>query len=97
MLPQGPAKDDEAVSVAAAAAQVEIAQARPRRISWGRLPRRVFDIDMQHCPNCGAGAMKIIAALLEQPVIQKILNHLGLEPQPPSQGRAREPGRHFAT
>jgi hypothetical protein len=30
-------------------------QGRPGRISWARLLKRVFDIDMQHCPNCGAG------------------------------------------
>ncbi len=29
--------------------------ARPHRISRARLLKRVFDIDMQHCPNCGAG------------------------------------------
>jgi hypothetical protein len=39
---------------------------------------------MQHCPNCGAGELKIIAAILERPVIEKILTHLGLDPQPPS-------------
>jgi hypothetical protein len=51
----------------------------------------VFDIDMQHCPNCGAGELKIIAAILERPVIQKILHHLGLDPQPPPKGPARQP------
>ena len=30
---------------------------------------------MEHCPNCG-GELKIIAAILEQPVIEKILTHL---------------------
>ena len=44
---------------------------------------------MQHCPNCGAGELKIIAATLQWPVIQKILDHLGLDPQPPPEGRAR--------
>jgi hypothetical protein len=39
---------------------------------------------MQHCPNCGGGELKIIAAILERPVIEKILGHLGLDPQPPS-------------
>ena len=33
---------------------------------------------MAHCPNCG-GQLKIIAAILEQPVIEKILTHLGLQ------------------
>ena len=59
-------------------------QARPHRISWARLLKRVFDIDTQRCPNCGGGELKIIAAILERPVIEKILSHLGLDPQPPS-------------
>lgn len=54
-----------------------------------------FDIDMQHCPNCGAGELKIIATILERPVIVKILSHLGLDPQPPPKGRAREAGQDF--
>jgi hypothetical protein len=45
---------------------------------------------MQHCPNCVGGELKIIAAILERPVIEKILTHLGLDPQPPPRGRARE-------
>lgn len=44
---------------------------------------------MQHCPNCGAGERRIIATILERPVIQKILSHPGLDPQPPK-GRAHE-------
>ena len=33
---------------------------------------------MEHCPNDGS-ELKIIAATLEQPVIEKILTHLGLQ------------------
>ena len=51
---------------------------------------------MQHCPNCGAGELKIIAAILERPVIEKILTHLGLDAQPPPRGRARQAGHDFA-
>src|SRR5215469_18735255 len=29
------------------------AQGAPARISWARLLKRVFDIDVEHCPNCG--------------------------------------------
>ena len=36
-------------------------QGAPARISWARLLKRVFDVDVEHCPNCG-GALKIIAA-----------------------------------
>ena len=51
--------------------------------------KRVFGIDMQRCPNCGASELKIISAILGRPVIEKILTHLGLDPQPPPGGRAR--------
>jgi hypothetical protein len=65
-------------------------------MNGAHLLTRVFDIDMQHCPNCGAGELKIIAAILERPVIEKILTHLGLDPQPPPRGRAREAGHDIA-
>lgn len=42
-----------------------------------QLPMRFFDIDMQHCPNWGSGELKIIPAIPDQPVIEKILLHLG--------------------
>ena len=98
VVPQGPPEDEEPASEAVTAAEcdVEHARALPGRISWARLLKRVFDIDMQHCPNCGAGELKIIAAILERPVIEKILSHLGLDPQPPPKGRAREAGQDFA-
>ena len=99
MVPQGPPAQEQPATEAAAAAEceVEALQALPNRISWARLLKRVFDIDMQHCPNCAAGELKIIAAILERPVIEKILTHLGLDPQPPPRGRAREVGQDFAT
>ena len=52
---------------------------------------------MQHCPNCGAGELKIIAAILERPEIEKILTHLGLNPQLPPRGRAVRSGKTDAT
>ncbi len=99
VVPQGPPAQEQPATEAAAAAecpdecQVETFQARPHRISWARLLKRVFDIDMQTCPNCGAGELKIIAAILDRPVIEKMLTHLGLDPQPPPRGRAREAGQ----
>src|SRR5262249_8227337 len=30
------------------------AQSAPAFMSWARLLKRVFDIDIEHCPNCGA-------------------------------------------
>ena len=95
VVPQGPPvqAQEAAEGAATAECEVETALARPHRISWARLLKRVFDIDMQHCPNCGAGELKIIAAILERQVIEKILTHLGLDPQPPPRGRAREAGQ----
>ena len=52
------------------------------------LIQRVFEIDMEHCPNCG-GELKIIAAILEQPVIEKIFPHLGLQARAPPRAPAR--------
>ena len=45
-------------------------------------------LDLEHCPNCG-GELKIIAAILEAPVIEKILKHLGLQARAPPRGPAR--------
>jgi hypothetical protein len=95
VVPQVPPAQAQATteSTVVAECEVETDQARPHRICWARLLKRVFDIDMQHCPNCGAGELKIIAAILERPVIEKILTHLGLDPQPPPRGRARDAGQ----
>jgi hypothetical protein len=59
-----------------------------QRVSWAKLLMRVFEIDMEHCPNCG-GELKLTAATLEQPVIEKILNHVGLQAQAPPRAPAR--------
>jgi hypothetical protein len=97
VVPQGPEVQEQATEVAAAGeCEIETGQARPHRISWARLLKRVFHIDVQHCPNCGAGELKIIAAILERPVIEKILKHLGLEPQPPPKTPTRELVPHHA-
>ncbi len=60
----------------------------PARLSWARLLKRVFDIDLEHCPQCG-GALKIIAAIVEPPVIARILAHLGLPTRAPPRSPAR--------
>ena len=58
------------------------------RISWARLLKRVFDIDIEQCPHCG-GALKIIAAILEKAAITKILDHLGLPARAPPRAPAQ--------
>jgi hypothetical protein len=57
-------------------------------ISWARLLRRVFGLDMERCPNCG-GQVKVIAAIEEPGTIKKIMTHLGLSPHPPPRDPAR--------
>ncbi|HSV48204.1 MAG TPA: hypothetical protein VLJ58_20605 [Ramlibacter sp.] len=44
--------------------------------------QRAFDVNLELCPNCGDERV-ISAAILVRPMIEKILKHLGLEPQPP--------------
>ena len=63
----------------------------PARISWARLLKRVFAIDIEHCPHCG-GPLTIIAAIVDPIVIAKILTHLGLSARAPP----RSPAQHFA-
>ena len=58
------------------------------RMSWARLLKRAFDIDIEHCPHCG-GTLKIIAAIEDPAVITKILAHLGLPPRAPPRIPAR--------
>ena len=71
------------------------AQGAPARMSWARLLKRVFDIDIDHCPNCG-GNLKIIAVLTSRraaiedpPVIVRILTHLGLPTRAPPRAPAQ--------
>ena len=76
VVPQEPETPAQATPPAECDAKSE--HDRPVRLSWAKLLKRVFEIDMEHCPNCG-GELKTIAANLEQPVIEKILTHLGMQ------------------
>ena len=50
--------------------------------------RRVFDIDLEHCPQCG-GEFKIIATIQEPAAIVRILTHMGLPARAPPRSPAR--------
>jgi hypothetical protein len=60
------------------------------RLSWSKLLKRVFDLELEHCPTRG-GELKFIATILEQPVIEKILTHLGLHARAPPRAPPRGP------
>jgi hypothetical protein len=57
-------------------------------MSWARLLKRVFAIDIEHSPQCG-GRLKIITAIKEPAEIAKILTHLGLPARAPPRTPAR--------
>ncbi|MCZ6658060.1 MAG: transposase [Gammaproteobacteria bacterium] len=59
-------------------------------LSWAERLKRVFKIDIEVCPKCG-GRLRVIAAITESNVIQKILDHVHLQQAPPRQ----PPGRVY--
>jgi hypothetical protein len=61
---------------------------RPMRLGWAKLLKRVFDLDLTRCPHCG-GELRIVAAILQRQAIEKILNQMGLDLQPPPRAPAR--------
>ena len=97
VVPQVVPQEPEAPAHEAKPAECEAgcAHHRPVRLSWAKLLKRVFDLDLEHCPNCG-GELKIIAAILEQPVIEKILTHLELQARAPPRAAARGPALQAA-
>ena len=86
VVPQEPEQHTQAAAPAESEAGCQ--HHHPVRLSWAKLLKRVFEIDLEHCANCG-GELKIIAAILEQPVIEKILTHLGLQARAPPRAPAR--------
>jgi hypothetical protein len=66
------------------------------KTATARLLKRVFDLDLEHCSQCG-GDMKIIAAIQEPEVIARILMHLRLPARAPPRYPARRPALFQAT
>ena len=52
-------------------------QKKKTRISWARLLKRIFGIDVEKCNLCG-GKVKIISTIEDPKVIKKILDHVGM-------------------
>jgi Putative transposase/Transposase zinc-binding domain len=66
----------------------EVPAKKSNRISWAKLLKRVFSIDVEKCQHCG-GKLKIVAAIMETVTIEKILRHLGMPHKPPEIARSR--------
>ena len=94
-VPQGP--ESPAQEAKPAESEANCAHHRPVRLSRAKRLKRTIDVDLEHCSHSG-GELKIIAAILEQPVIEKTLTHLALQarapPPAPARGQAlqAEPG-----
>jgi len=85
VVPQGP--EDGADAAQPAACEANSAHHRPARMSWAKLLKRVFELDLEHCPNCG-GELKSIATILEGGAL-RILTRLGLQARAPPRAPAR--------
>ncbi|MFC1329260.1 MAG: hypothetical protein G8D66_00535 [gamma proteobacterium symbiont of Ctena orbiculata] len=48
---------------------------RHQAMTWAQRLKRVFNIDVSICPQCG-GEAKVIASIEDQQIIDKILAHL---------------------
>ena len=60
------------------------------KMTWAQRLKRVFNIDIETCPEC-SGKVKVIASIEDGQVIKEILNHLGLESRAPTPWPARGP------
>jgi hypothetical protein len=61
---------------------------RPGRLTWARLMKRIFQIDVLKCDRCGS-RMQMISFITSPPIIRKILRSVGLPADSPSIQPAR--------
>lgn len=62
----------------------------PARYLWAVLIARIYEVFPLLCPMCG-GQMRLIAFITEGAQIRKILEHIGVDSQPPRVAPARGP------
>ena len=55
----------------------KVAYVRPLHFPWAYLLRRVFELDVLACPDCG-GRLRLVATIENPSVVARILEHLGL-------------------
>ena len=58
-------------------------QMHARPVRMARLLGRVFDLDIDTCPFCRHGSLRIMAAITHEAVITRIVRHLKLAAVPP--------------
>ncbi len=82
-----PGQRKRKVSVGATPCAGESNKVKVGDLSWARLLRRVFAVDVSKCPRCGAD-LEIISAVLDGDQISRYLKYLGrpqrLRPEPAS-------------
>ena len=68
-------------------------EVRDRYLNWASLLQRVFGEEILVCSRCGHSPMRVIAAIDDAPIVEKILVHLGLPSERPAIAPARSPPR----
>ena len=72
----------------------QVVQAPPKRSPahylWAVLIARIYEVFPLVCPMCG-GQMHLIAFITEGAQIRRILDHIGVDPEPPHISPARGP------
>jgi hypothetical protein len=63
---------------------------RPAHYLWAVLIARIYEVLPLLCPNCG-GQMRLIAFITHSADIRQILDHIGVESEPPHIAPARGP------
>jgi hypothetical protein len=63
---------------------------RPAHYLWAVLIARIYEVFPLVCPICG-GPMRLIAFITHSADIRQILNHIGVESEPPNITPARGP------
>jgi hypothetical protein len=75
---------DRDAAAAGTGASGKKATAAPRPgLRWADLLRRVYDIDIRTCPNCGLGTLEPIATILDPDAIARILAAIGRRSRAP--------------
>jgi hypothetical protein len=67
------------------------------RVDWAKLLRRTYATDVLACAYCG-GRLQLLTAILDKVTARKILEHLGVPPEPIApRPRARDPAEGWAS